>query len=90
MAHLLPLRDTLVSALQAYAGGPRRIVVQLCLALSGYAIQVTQWEDPVESMIQLLGTDPRTVPSLLEFLKVLPEELTGNVKLPVSVSTISH
>lgn len=37
-------------------------------------------------MIETFGPIPATVPVLLQFLKVLPEELTGNSRIPVTVS----
>lgn len=82
---LLPLRDTLIAALQTYASGPRRIIVQLCLALSCFALQVQQWDKPVQDMIERFGKDPATVPVLLEFLKVLPEEIMDSHRVPITV-----
>ncbi|EJD55376.1 ARM repeat-containing protein [Auricularia subglabra TFB-10046 SS5] len=83
-ALLLPLRDTLVAALQMYAAGPRRIIVQLCLALSGFALQVPQWETPVQDLIEQFGRNPATVTVLLEFLKLLPEEIMDSHKIPIT------
>lgn len=81
------MRDTLVAALETFANGPKTIVVQLSLALSGLAIQFPAWQDvAVSTMIEGLGRNPTTVPVLLEFLTVLPEELNGNAKIPVNVS----
>lgn len=81
------LRDTLVASLETFANGPKTIVVQLSLALSGLAIQFPAWQDvAVSTMIEGLGRNPTTVPVLLEFLTVLPEELNGNAKIPVNVS----
>ena len=85
-AHHLQLRDTLLTALRGCAQGPRTVITQLCLALAGLALQVPQWENVVQSMYDMFGRDPATVPVLLEFLTVLPEELSGNSKIPVSVS----
>jgi len=36
-------------------------------------------------MIDLFGRNPLTVPALLQFLTVLPEELCSNTKIPVTV-----
>lgn len=81
------LRDTIVAALETFANGPKTIVVQLSLALSGLAIQFPAWQDvAVSTMIEGFGRNPTTVPVLLEFLTVLPEELNGNAKIPVNVS----
>ncbi|KAH7104256.1 ARM repeat-containing protein [Auriculariales sp. MPI-PUGE-AT-0066] len=81
---LIPLRDTLITALRSYATGPRRIIVQLCLALSAFALQVAQWENPVQDMITQFGQDPALVPALLEFLQVLPEEVMDSHKIPIT------
>jgi transportin-3 len=62
------------------------VLTQLCLALSGLALQLPAWERVVQNMYDLFGTDPASVPVLLEFLTVFPEELSGNSKIPVSVS----
>lgn len=82
---LLRLRDTLLTALETYHAGPRNILVQLCLATAALALQLPAWENPVESMIDSFGRNPATVPALLQFLIILPEELTTNVKIPVTV-----
>lgn len=65
------------------------MLTQLCLALSGLALQLPEWERVVQNMYDMFGTDPATVPVLLEFLTVFPEELSGNSKIPVSVSEIA-
>jgi transportin-3 len=84
-AHLLPLRDTLVGAFHRYHAGPRNILVQLCLAISGLALQLPAWDTPVQSMIEAYGRNPGTVPALLQFLTVFPEELTMNTRIPMTV-----
>jgi transportin-3 len=84
-SHLLPLRDTLLTALERYQTGPRSIIVQLCLAISGLALQLPAWDSAVQSMIDSFGRNPATVPTLLQFLTLLPEELNGNTRIPVTV-----
>ncbi|KIJ68548.1 hypothetical protein HYDPIDRAFT_106754 [Hydnomerulius pinastri MD-312] len=83
-ANLLPLRDTLITALDTYHTGPRTIITQLCLAISGLALQLPQWDNAVQSIIETFGRNPATVPVLLQFLTVLPEELSGNTRIPVT------
>lgn len=87
-SHLPSLRDTLVAALEQCANGPKTIIIQLCLSLSGLALQFPSWRTPVQDMIDKFGRDPAFVPTLLEFLTVLPEEINGNTKIPISVSVI--
>ncbi|CDO73497.1 hypothetical protein BN946_scf185013.g132 [Trametes cinnabarina] len=81
---LLQLRETLLKALETYNAGPRNILLQLCLALAGLALQLPAWEDPVQDMIDAFGRNPATVPALLLFLTVLPEEVTTNTKIPLT------
>ncbi|KAI6008265.1 armadillo-type protein [Pisolithus orientalis] len=83
-ANLLPLRDTLITALDKYHVGPKAIITQLCLALAGLALQLPAWDNAVQTMIETFGPNPATVPVLLQFLKVLPEELTSNTRIPVT------
>ncbi|KAF9244609.1 armadillo-type protein [Melanogaster broomeanus] len=83
-ANLLPLRDTLITALETYHTGPRTIITQLCLAMSGLALQLPQWDNAVQTMIETFGTNPATVPVLLQFLTVLPEELASNTRIPIT------
>ncbi|KAH7928534.1 ARM repeat-containing protein [Leucogyrophana mollusca] len=83
-SNLLPLRDTLVTALQSYHSGPKTIITQLCLAISGLALQLPSWDNPLQTMIEGFGQNPATVPVFLQFLTVLPEELAGNTRIPVT------
>ncbi|VDB99715.1 unnamed protein product [Peniophora sp. CBMAI 1063] len=80
---IFALRDTLLAALQAYKNGPRSIIVQLSLALAGLAVQLPTWGNAVQMMIEHFGQNPDTVPLLLEFLTVLPEEI-NNYRIPIT------
>ncbi|GAA5883264.1 hypothetical protein JCM3774_001788 [Rhodotorula dairenensis] len=82
---LLPLRDSLLSALRTFAQGPRVILTQICIALADMALQLTpaQWNDPVASMIDQFGKEPQMAAALLEFLQVLAEEYNSNFKIKV-------
>ncbi|KAI9512824.1 ARM repeat-containing protein [Russula earlei] len=83
-AQLFPLRDTIIAALEHFKDGPRVIILQLCLALSGLALQLPTWTNAVEGLIDTYGQIPSMVPVLLQFLTVLPEELYSNTKIPVT------
>ncbi|KAI1783930.1 armadillo-type protein [Ganoderma leucocontextum] len=85
---LLRLRDTLLTALETYHAGPRTILVQLCLAISALALQLPAWEDPVQTLIDSFGRNPASVPALLQFLPILPEEVTSNTKIPITVTEL--
>ncbi|GAA6005186.1 hypothetical protein JCM10207_002891 [Rhodosporidiobolus poonsookiae] len=84
-AQLLPLRDSLLTALRTFASGPRVILTQICIALADIALQLTaeQWNDPVSSMIEQFGKEPALAAALLEFLQVLAEEYNSNYKINV-------
>jgi hypothetical protein len=84
---LFTLRDTIVAALEHFKEGPRAIILQLCLALSGLALQLPTWTNAVEGLIDSYGQNPSMVPVLLQFLTVLPEELYSNTKIPVTVGS---
>ncbi|KAJ3091018.1 Nuclear import receptor [Quaeritorhiza haematococci] len=56
---------------------------QLCLALADLAIQMFEWTNPVQHMIEVFGKDKESVGCLLEFLTLLPEEITNNYKIPI-------
>ena len=73
------LRDMLLHALAMYAEGPRVIQTQLCLALAALALQVdsTVWPGVAPDMLARFGGSPATVGILLEFLSVLPDEVTN-------------
>ena len=79
------LRDTLVQAMDMYHNGPRSVLVQVCLALAGLALQLPEWQNPVGDIIQQFGTDAARVPALLQFLTILPEEMASNTKIPITV-----
>ncbi|KAK4052049.1 Nuclear import receptor [Microbotryomycetes sp. JL201] len=84
-AQLVPLRDSLLSALTMFTSGPRVIRTQLCLALADLALQMTpqQWPDPIGFMVDLQGKDPNQAGSLLEFLQVVAEEYVHNMRIEV-------
>ncbi|KAJ7125671.1 armadillo-type protein [Mycena crocata] len=77
-------RDTLIAALERHHAGPRTIIVQLCLAVAGLALQFPAWTNAVQFMIESFGRNPVTVPTLLQFLTILPEELNNNHKIPIT------
>lgn len=75
-----------MGALSLYHAGPRTIIVQLCLALSGLALQLPSWGNCIQDMTEHFGRNPASVPALLQFLTVLPEEINGNFRIPITVS----
>jgi transportin-3 len=81
------LRDSLISLLTRYATtGPRVINTQLCLSLAILAMQMPAWKNVVAQFVELFGNSAETIPTLLEFLTVLPEEVNNNNRIPMGVS----
>ena len=44
-----------------------------------------EWKNPLEEVIQNLGSNQQTIPAMLEFLHVLPEEVTEGRKINLTV-----
>jgi transportin-3 len=62
------------------------VLTQLTLALADLALQMPEWTNVVQGMIEQFGKNPVTVPVLLRFLGALAEE-SLNPRLPASVSS---
>lgn len=78
------LKDSVLELLISYAAKDKLIRTQLSLALCQLALQFLQWENPMGDITLRLSTLPELVPALLEFLKILPEELTELNKTPLT------
>ncbi len=79
------LRAQLLTLLKAFAHGPRPIRTQLCVCLAILAIQMIEWKDVLPMVVSTLGGDPESHACMLEFLKVLPEEVTEGRKITLTV-----
>jgi transportin-3 len=79
------LRNELLVLLTTFAPGPRPIRVALSVCLAVLAIQMLAWKDVFQVVGSALGASPATHASLLDFLRVLPEEVTEGRKIPLSV-----
>lgn len=79
------LRSQLLALLKVFAPGPRPIRTQLCVCLAILAIQMTEWKNVVESVVSALGSDAESHACILEFLRVLPEEVTEGRKINLTV-----
>jgi len=75
------LRNQILELLKAFATGPRPIRTQLCVCLAILAIQMTGWKDVVAMVVSTLGDDAESHACILDFLKVLPEEVTEGRKI---------
>lgn len=81
----LQLRDSLVELLWTFSTGPKSVMIQLCLALADLAIQLLNWKTVVSDIVDRFGQSSEGANCLLEFLKVLPEEMQSNNRLPLNV-----
>lgn len=68
-----------------FHAGPKPIRLQLCVCLANLAIQMTEWKDVLSLIVSTLGSDPSTLPCVLDFLRVLPEEVTHGRKIALTV-----
>ncbi|BAE55524.1 unnamed protein product [Aspergillus oryzae RIB40] len=76
------LRDSVMNLLVAFASGPRPIQTQLCVCLASLAIQMTGWKDVLATVGSALGSNAGDC--VLEFLRILPEEVTEGRKINLS------
>ncbi|PLN85021.1 mRNA transport regulator [Aspergillus taichungensis] len=79
---VVALRDSVLNLLVAFASGPRPIQTQLCVCLASLAIQMTEWKDVLATVGSALGGSAGEC--VLDFLKILPEEVTEGRKINLS------
>ncbi len=79
------LRDQILVLLKKYAPGPKPVRVQLCVCLAILAIQMRTWSDVLPMVVSNLGNDVASHACILDFLRVLPEEVTEGRKITLSV-----
>lgn len=88
---LEPLRDSLISLLQLYSSGPRPIRTQLCVCLASLAIQMSSWKNVLGTVGAAVGNSSDGGDCMLDFLRILPEEVTEGRRINISVrSTMQH
>lgn len=81
---VLQLKNSMLDLLITYASKDKLIRTQLSLALCQLALQFLQWGNPMGDITSQLSSSPELLPALLEFLKILPEELTELNKTPLT------
>lgn len=59
--------------------------VQLCVCLAILAIQMRTWKDVLATVVAALGSEVQSHAAILDFLRVLPEEVTEGRKINLSV-----
>ncbi|KAK4459872.1 armadillo-type protein [Cladorrhinum samala] len=83
-ADLPALRSQILLLLKKFAPGPKPVRVQLCVCLAILAIQMQSWKDVLASVVTTLGNDVTSHACILDFLRVLPEEVTEGRKITLS------
>ncbi|KAI9839225.1 MAG: hypothetical protein M1819_003218 [Sarea resinae] len=78
------LRETLLSLLKTYRAGPKPVRTMMCVCVAHLAIQMTEWKDVFQTVLSALGNDAESVPCILEFLRILPEEVSGGRKITLT------
>ncbi|ODQ68212.1 ARM repeat-containing protein [Nadsonia fulvescens var. elongata DSM 6958] len=78
------LKDSMIQLLITYKSGPKIIAVQLSVALANLALQYISWKNVVQEMVSKLSGDIESCGCLLEFLRVLPEELSDMKRTSLS------
>lgn len=81
---LTTLRTQVLALLKAFAAGPKPIRTQLCVCLAILSIQMLEWKDVIPSIVSALGDDAQSHACILEFLRVLPEEVTEGRKITLT------
>jgi transportin-3 len=84
------LRDSIISLLSTYAKGPKPIRTQLCVCLANVAIQMLEWKDVLQTVVGALGNDPNSIACVLEFIHVLPEEVTQGRKINLAEDELQN
>ncbi|KAK3948697.1 armadillo-type protein [Pseudoneurospora amorphoporcata] len=78
------LRNQILVLLKKFASGPKPVRVQLCVCLAILAIQMQSWKDVLQTVVGALGDDVSSHACILDFLRVLPEEVTEGRKITLS------
>ncbi|KAI1400383.1 ARM repeat-containing protein [Hypoxylon fuscum] len=84
---VLAVRTQLLDLLKRYAPGPKPIRVQLCVCLAILAIQMQDWKDVLSVVVSTLGDESHAC--ILDFLRVLPEEVTEGRKITLTDEELS-
>lgn len=84
-ADLPALRSQILLLLKKFAPGPKPVRVQLCVCLAILAIQMQLWKDVLPTVVSTLGDDVASHACILDFLRVLPEEVTEGRKITLTV-----
>lgn len=76
-SHYAQLKDSIINFITKHQGRDEKLIrTQLNIALSHVALQYLTWSNAVQEIITKFSSDMALVSNLLEFLKILPEELS--------------
>ncbi|KAK1752159.1 armadillo-type protein [Echria macrotheca] len=89
-ADVAALRNQILVLLKKFAPGPKPVRVQLCVCLAILAIQMQTWKDVLPTVAQSLGNDVASHACILDFLRVLPEEVTEGRKITLSEEELTQ
>lgn len=89
-AEYTTVRTQILELLKHYAPGPRPIRVQLCVCLAILAMQMKEWKDVLPLVASTLGDHPESHACILDFLRVLPEEVTEGRKINLSEDELTQ
>ncbi|RDI77246.1 hypothetical protein Vi05172_g12764 [Venturia inaequalis] len=81
---ILQLQGSVLALLKQYRAGPKPIRTQLCICVAQLAIQIMTWKNVLGDVMTTTGSDQAGIACLLEFLKILPEEVTEGRKFNLS------
>jgi transportin-3 len=79
------LRDSLIQLFIASADGPKPVMVQISLALASLALQFTSWKPVLEDLTAACSQSKTSFVCLLQFLSILPEEVSETKRVSLSV-----
>lgn len=77
----LELKDSLIGLLESTVKESKIVSTQLSVALANFSLQALEWKDAVPEMVSRLQ---QHMTCLLEFLKVLPEEVSDPKRTSLS------
>ncbi|KAF2763128.1 ARM repeat-containing protein [Pseudovirgaria hyperparasitica] len=89
-SQLPSLRDTLLNLLSTFSSGPKPMRLQLCVCLVNLAIQMVEWKDVLQLVVATLGNDSQQIACVLDFLRVLPEEVTEGRKINLTEDELNE
>lgn len=84
-SELPAVRSQILALLKQFASGPKPIRVQLCVCLANLAIQMKDWKDVLPVVVSSLDSDAQSHACILDFLRILPEEVTEGRKITLTV-----